>query len=260
MDSLYLAIFKYLAEHFSVLEVVLTLALVYLAALLKKYRKTTSIGSTPDAQEEERVICSPERMTDCRLKIFEATRKRVKAVCLLREELLKAQLRYASNKLDFMVQKLTDDFILLLASRKESADYKLELPFLLYKANLLEFKHDVFYPRIEAIVVENHILDKNANQWKEHKKQALEGFAAEFGHFVDTQFLGEDIPRETFEKFQVEKWPWISTKLLEILDNARNLAVEYDIKVKQVKKKYGTQIFGSTNVATQASPPPSSVS
>jgi hypothetical protein len=204
-------------------------------------KKSSSSEKVPVEVKEEP---DNKRCGACRMRIFEATKKRVKTIIRIREDLYNAQVKYSDNKLDFLTQKITDDYISLLSKYKESSDYKMESSFLLYRYKVLSFRYNVLGDRVETLIRENHILDKSTEQWKDHKQQFLEGLRAEMGQFVDTQHRSEEVPREALESFHEDRWPFISGKIVEILDHARSLALEYEIKIKEVKNHSNADIFG----------------
>jgi hypothetical protein len=231
------------AAVFAILLLIAVLLLTKKQFKLKMGDKEMSVGSPEDDAKDPPL--DSKKCQECKQKVFDATRKRVKTIARLREELLRTQMRYATNKFDFMTRTICDEYIVLLAKYITSSDLKMEKSYLLFKSKFLDFRFNIMEPRIESILLENHILEKTTDQWKEHKNQILEGVSADVGKFLEVHYSCEDVPREDLESFIKDKWPFISGKVVEILDNARYQAQDSDVLIKEVKNRTALDIFGT---------------
>lgn len=213
---------------------------------LKMGDKEISVGSPKkeekkptDKDTTKELLCQ-----SCKRAVFDETKRRVKLVMWHRKNLYRDQRKYAENKIGSLSQGIWDDYNDLLSKYLVDTDIRTERSYLLFKVKVIDFMEGYLMPRIESVLEENHIATKTADQWKEHKTLVLEGVYMDMGKFLEVNYSCEEVPRDVMEEFLKSRWPLISGKVLEILDQARALAQACDVNVKEVKKYSDIKIFG----------------
>ena len=248
----------FLMNHESFLQGVLFLLLAIFVLILSKGPVSLKVGDKEltmgnQTKKEEggkgefnntkELICQ-----SCKRAVFDETKRRVKLVMWHRKNLYRDQRKYAENKIGSLSQGMWDDYSELLNKYLVDTDIRTERSYLLFKFKVIDFMEGYLMPRIESVLEENHIATKTADQWKEHKSLVLEGVYMDMGKFLEANFSCEEVPRDVMEEFLKSRWPVVSGKVLEILDQARALAQACDVNVKEVKKYSDIKIFGKDSI------------
>jgi hypothetical protein len=246
-------VLTFLLNHESFLQGVFFLLLAILVLILSRGPVTLKVGdkeltmgnqAKKEAGKGESDTTKELLCQSCKRAVFDETKRRVKLVMWHRKNLYRDQRKYAENKIGSLSQAIWDDYSELLSKYLVDVDIRTERSYLLFKVKVIDFMEGYLMPRIESVLEENHIATKTADQWKEHKSLVLEGVYMDMGKFLEANYSCEEVPRDVMEEFLKSKWPTISGKVLEILDQARALAQACDVNVKEVKKYSDIKIFG----------------
>lgn len=170
--------------------------------------------------------------------VEEITKKRVKTIMQMRYDLVFRQLKYAENVMEKVVHKMCDDYAHLLTKyAPPDCDIKSDYGYELYQMKVEKFIRCRLIAGLRKVYNENHIAEKSDLEWVAHKNHVVETARLDLMKFIDEEYYPcYGIKRDVIEAFHEDRWLYITTILMDILDNARIMSVRMASEIELIKQ------------------------
>lgn len=216
----------------SILSIVATILLVVVVAKksinIKWGDKTFNIGAKDD----------PNKCRDCKLKVEEITKQRVKTVIKMRSDLVFRQTKYAQNAMEKVSHKMLEEYAIFLKAYVPD-DVKSDWAYVLYRFKVGLFIEHRLVKGLIQVYNENHIAEKSELEWINHRNHVIETIHLDLLKFIDEEYYAcHGMKREDLIAWHEVRWSCIADVVRDCLDQARIMSLKTSEEIAIIKKQH----------------------
>jgi hypothetical protein len=155
---------------------------------------------------------------------------------LIELNLLKEQMKYAEQKIDYIRSILQKQFLQIL-QKKDSKDLTSNISFLNYK-NVLRSAQMEILDQVRHIMRENHLSDISEETFQLYCEGKFDFLSNEMTDLLNSLYVfQEEVTREELYDWNKQLFPDLRIIVYDIFQTARRISVEHKVKVMEIDER-----------------------